>query len=72
MTYYENLLLDDKWTLTNRVPGAAGVGKYTISSRVSGNALSVTQAAGGTVTPIYSGAGAPNFQVDPSRVLLKE
>lgn len=63
VTYYENLLLDDKWTMTNRVPGGAGVGKYTISSRVSGNALEVTH-FGGTVTPIYAGTGAANFQVD--------
>lgn len=67
VTYYENLLLDDKWTLTNRVPGGAGVGKYTISSRVSGNALSVTQTGLGTVTPIYSGTGSTNFQVDSLR-----
>lgn len=65
VTYYENLLIDDKWTLTNRVPGGDGVGKYTISSRVSGNALSVTPVAGSTATPIYAGTGSPNFQVDP-------
>jgi hypothetical protein len=65
VTYFENLLLDDKWTMTNRVPGAAGVGKYTISSRVSGDALEVKYISG-TVTPIYGGiGGAPNFQVDP-------
>jgi hypothetical protein len=63
VTYYENLLLDDKWTLTNQVPGGAGIGKYTISSRVSGNALEVSYISG-TVTPVYAGLGADNFQVD--------
>jgi hypothetical protein len=52
VTYYENLLIDDTWTLTNRVEGGSGIGKYTISSRVSGNALEVTH-NGGTVTPVY-------------------
>ena len=64
VTYYENLLLDDKWTVTNRVPGGAGIGKYTISSRVSGNALEVTE-TGGTVSPVY--AVTDNYQVDPLR-----
>jgi hypothetical protein len=70
VNYYENLLLDDKWTMTNRVPGGAGIGKYTISSRVSGNALGVTYISG-TVTPIYSGAGASNFQVDPLKASVE-
>jgi len=64
VTYRENNLVDDKWTLTNKVPGGASVGKYTISSRVSGNAMEVRYISG-TVTPIYAGAGSPNFQVNP-------
>lgn len=64
VTYYENLLVDDTWTLTNRVEGGAGVGKYTISSRVTNNALEVSH-YGGTVTPVYAGASANNFEVNP-------
>lgn len=64
VTYYENLLVDDIWTLTNRVEGGAGVGKYTISSRVTNNALEVSH-YGGTVTPVYAGAGASNYEVNP-------
>jgi len=65
VTYHENNLRDDTWTLTNRVPGAATVGKYTIQSNLNGWALDVQQAAGGTVTPVYAGAGAVNTEVDP-------
>jgi hypothetical protein len=65
VTYYENNIVDDDWLFTVRVPGAAGVGKYTISSLLHGNALSVTQAAGGTVSPVYAGSGSPNLEVDP-------
>jgi hypothetical protein len=69
VTYYENILVDDTWTMTVRVPGGAGVGKYTVSSRVTGNVLDVTQATSGgatsNVTPIYAGAGALDFQVSP-------
>ena len=65
VTYYENNIRDDTWTLTNRVPGAATVGKYTVSSGLNGWALDVQQAAGGTVTPVYAGAGSINVSVDP-------
>ena len=70
VTYQENLLLDDKWTMTNRVPGAAGVGKYTISSRVSGNALEVSYISG-TIAPVYAGSGSDNFQVDPLKGVVE-
>lgn len=63
VTYYENLLRDDTWTLTNRVPGAAGVGKYTIQSNLNGWGLDVQQVAGGTVTPVYPTSA--NMEVDP-------
>jgi len=63
VTYFENLIRDDTWTLTNRVPGAATVGKYTIQSVLNGWALDVQQAAGGTVVPVY--AVSPDMQVDP-------
>jgi hypothetical protein len=63
-SYHENLLVDDTWTLTNRVPGGDGVGKYTVESRLHGNALDVVQ-NGGTASPVYAGAGAYNVQVDP-------
>lgn len=64
VTYYENNLVNDTWTLTNKIPGGIGVGKYTISSRVTGNAIPVTQ-FGGTVTPIYVGSGSYNVEVNP-------
>lgn len=64
VTYYENILVDDTWTITNEVPGGVGAGKYTITSNLHGNGLDVTQ-SGGTTTPVYAGAGAVNVQVDP-------
>jgi hypothetical protein len=64
VTYYENNIVDDTWLLTIRVVGGAGVGKYTLSSLLHGNALEVTQ-NGGTVTPVYAGSGTPNIGVDP-------
>jgi hypothetical protein len=65
VTYYENNIIDDNWLLTVRVPGAATVGKYTISSLLHGNALDVAQATGGTISPVYAGAGAQNTAVNP-------
>jgi len=70
VSYSENNLIDDVWTMTNRVPGAAGVGKYTIESRVTGNGLEVSH-IGGTVTPVYSGAGTDNFLVDPLKASVE-
>jgi hypothetical protein len=64
VTYYENNIVDDSWTMTVRVPGATGVGKYTIGSTLHGNALQVTQ-SGGTVSPVYAGSGADNVEVSP-------
>jgi hypothetical protein len=64
VTYYENNLVDDIWTLTNKVPGGVGVGIYTISSRLNGYAVPVTQ-QGGTATPVYAGSGAYNVEVNP-------
>lgn len=63
-TYYETLLIDDTWTITNEVPGGVGTGKYTVSSQLHGDGLDVVQ-SGGTVTPVYAGASAVNTQVDP-------
>lgn len=69
VTYYANILVDDTWTITSRVPGGVGVGKYTISSRVTGNVLDVVQASSGgitsNVTPQYDGAGAYAVEVSP-------
>lgn len=64
VTYDENTILEDRWTLTNRVPGDAGVGKYTISSLIYGNPLQVSH-YGGTVAPVYAGLGAYNVEVNP-------
>jgi hypothetical protein len=65
VTYNENILLDDAWTLTVKVPGGVGVGKYVIGSRVSGNVLDVNLTSFNNVAPIYAGAGASDFQVSP-------
>ena len=65
VTYYENILVDDGWTMTVRVPGGAGTGKYTISSRVSGNVLDVVPTPFNNVSPLYAGAGANDIQVSP-------
>ena len=65
VTYYENLIIDDTWTITNELPGAAGVGRYLLTSKFSGTALDVTLGTGGTIAPVYAGSGAVNVQVDP-------
>jgi len=65
VTYFENNVIDDNWLLTVRAAGAVGVGKYTLASTLNGNALQVSQAAGGTVTPMYAGLGAFNVEVNP-------
>ena len=65
VTYYENLLIDDSWTLTVRTPGGVGVGEYTVASRISGNVLDVKATAFNNVTPIYAGAGTEDSQVSP-------
>ena len=53
ITYYENLIVDDTWTITNQVPGAAGVGRYSVVSQLNGTALDLNQAPGGTIDPVY-------------------
>ena len=70
VTYYESLIVDDTWTLTDRVPGGIGVGKYTISSTLHGNGLDVIQ-TGGTISPVYAGAGTDNTQVDPLKASVE-
>lgn len=65
VTYQENILRDDEWTLTNQVPGGSGVGRYSISSRLNGTPLDVQNDGTGTVIPQYAGAGTINAQVDP-------
>jgi hypothetical protein len=65
VSQYENLLRDDTWTITNRVPGAAGVGKYTVQSNLNGWGLDVQVAAGGTIAPVYPSSPNPGFEVDP-------
>jgi hypothetical protein len=69
-TYFENNLVDDIWTITNKVPGGANVGKYTIVSRNTGTALAVVR-NGGSVTPVYAGAGAYNVMVDPLKASVE-
>lgn len=65
VTYYENLIVDDIWTITNNVPGGPAVGKYTISSQLHGYALDVVQTGGTIGSPTYVGAGANSTLVDP-------
>jgi hypothetical protein len=65
VTYYENLIVDDTWTITNEVSGGSGVGRYSVYSKFNGTALDVTLAAGGSIAPQYAGSGAVNVQVDP-------
>jgi len=73
-TYFENNLVDDIWTITNKVPGGPGVGKYTIVSRNSGTALAAVVVGGSpwtTVTPVYAGAGAYNVMVNPVKASVE-
>lgn len=65
VTYYESLILDDAWTITNELSGGVGVGRYSIVSRFNGAALDTNLKAGGTIPPVYAGSGAVNVQVDP-------
>jgi hypothetical protein len=53
VTYYENIIVDDTWTITDELPGVEGVGRYSVVSKFNGIALDVTQASGGTVSPVY-------------------
>ncbi len=62
VTYFENLIVDDVWTFTDNVPGALGVGKYSVTSQLHGNALGIVQNGG--ITPVYAG-GSDNTLVDP-------
>lgn len=71
VTYYENLIVDDTWLLTNEVMGGTGVGKYTISSLINNDALDVAVAAGGSLAPIYAGSGATNVQVEPVKASVE-
>lgn len=72
VNYYENILIDDEWTITNKLSGGAAVGRYTITSRLYGSALDVTLASGGTVTPVYAGAGAVNVQSYPITAIVEK
>jgi len=60
VTYYENNVIDDSWILTVRATGAMGVGKYTLASTLSGNALQVSLVSG---SPTY--AGTFNAEINP-------
>jgi hypothetical protein len=71
VTYYENIILDDKWTITNELQGAVGVGRYSVVSEHSGTAIDVTLVAGGTIAPVYAGSGAVNIQVDPLKAVVE-
>jgi len=64
VTYYENNIIDDTWTITDQLPGVATVGRYTLTSNFSGTALAVTL-FGGTIAPVYAGSGAVNVYTSP-------
>lgn len=72
VTYYENILVDDTWTLTNEVAGGTGVGRYSITSRLNGTALDTQNDGTGTVLPVYAGTGAVNIQVNPLYSLVEK
>lgn len=72
VTYYENILVDDEWTLTNELSGGSGVGRYSIESRLNGTPLDVQNNGTGTVTAQYAGAGAFNAQVNPLYAVVEK
>lgn len=66
VTYYENNLVEDRWTLTNKVPGSDEDGRYTLESQLFGDVLDVTVGGvTGDIAPEYEvGSSAPS--VSPS------
>ena len=52
VTYFENLIVDDTWTITNELPGIVGVGRYSVVSKLNGTALNVYPATGTTPVPV--------------------
>lgn len=71
-SYYENRLVDDEWTLTNKVAGESGTGKYTLVAKYSGTALNVVQAEGteaGDASPDYEVGGEPC--VNPRKAVVE-
>jgi len=70
VTQYHNNIIDDQWTLTVKDAGGLDEGKYIISSRVSGYGLDVV-ISGGTVAPVYAGAGSVDAQVNPLRGIVE-
>lgn len=69
VTYHENLLVDDTWTVTNQLSGGSGTGRYSVSSRLNGSPLDVTVDSG---NPVYAGAGAVNIQVNPLYAVVEK
>lgn len=80
VSYYQNLLVDEKWTFTNTLAGAVGVGTYTVVSNFRGDAKTlVAGSATSTITypeATYSGSGSGsgtiNAQIPPSKTIGNE
>lgn len=72
VTYHENILVDDEWTLTNQVPGGPGVGRYSLSSVLNGTPLDVQNDGTGSVIPVYAGAGGVNAQVNSLSAVVEK
>lgn len=70
VTYFENNLIDDTWTITDELQGGAGVGRYLVTSQHSGTALDVSL-SGGTVPPVYAGSGTTNVQSNPLKAVIE-
>ncbi len=80
VSYYQNILLDEKWTFTNTLSGGDGVGTYKVVSNFRGDAKTLVEGSA-TATVTYpeatysgsgSGSGAVNAQIPPSKVIGDE
>jgi len=80
VSYYENNLLDEKYTVTCLTTGGVGVGEYKVVSGFRGDVKQVLDVPGtSTVTypeGTYSGSGAgtgtSNAQIPPSKLIGNE
>ena len=81
VSYFVNKLTDDTWTITNKVSGDTGVGKYTVIGSSLGNARQVVLDSASTSTAtfldtgvvVWDGvAGTSNAYINPSRVFGDE
>lgn len=75
-SFYASKLLDDSWTITNKVPDKEGLGKYTVNGTAYGSARQVTWDASAPGTPtvvkFMDNADVCNASIPPSRVFAEE